>query len=82
MIVILSLQGSHGHGKSRSWKMKYRPRKVMENENLAKSHGKGIEFLFFHKYPSHLFEKNVFITYTLLTHNETDTAPNCKIFYM
>ena len=33
--------GSHGHGKS--WKMKKiksSPGKVMENENLAKSHGK------------------------------------------
>ena len=41
--VMMSLdtpQGSHGHGKP--WKMKkikYRPEKVMENENLAKSHG-------------------------------------------
>ena len=41
---VLRPQGSHGHGKSwktmENEKIKSRPGKVMENENLAKSHGK------------------------------------------
>ena len=41
-------QGSHGHGKSwktmENEKIKSRPGKVMANENLAKSHGKVMEF--------------------------------------
>ena len=41
-------QGSHGHGKSwrtiENEKIKSRPGNVIENENLAKSHGKVREF--------------------------------------
>ena len=44
----------------------------MENINLAKSHGKVMEFRIF-KNISHIsFEKNVC---TLLTHNDTDSPP-------
>ena len=55
MLVSRNTQGSHGHGKSwktmENEKIKSRPGKVMENENLAKSHG----ILIFHKYLSRFF---------------------------
>ena len=45
------LQGSHAYGKSwktmENVKIKFKPGKFMENENLAKSHGKVMEFWFF-----------------------------------
>ena len=38
------------NGKIKSW-----PGKVSENDNLARSHGKVMEVLFFYKYLSHFF---------------------------
>ena len=39
----------------------------MENENLAKSHEKVLEFCIFINVLSHSFEKNVLISYTFDT---------------
>ena len=51
--------------------MKSRPGKVMENENLAKSHGKVMEFDFSQIYLSFLFRKMCWLR-TLLTQNDTE----------
>ena len=47
-------------------KLKSRPAKIMENENLSKNHCKVMTGL---------------IVHTLLTHNATDSQTNVKIFY-
>ena len=46
-------------------KIKSRPGKVMENENLTKSHGKVMGFLIFINVYRISFEKNVLIIYLL-----------------
>ena len=45
-------------------KIESRPGKVTENENLAKSHGKVMEFGFFTNISHISFQKNVLVTYT------------------
>ena len=57
-------------------KIKSRPGKIMENENLAKSHEKGMNFDF-SQISVISFKKNV-----LMTYNDTDSPPSCKVFYM
>ena len=54
----------------------------MENENLAKSHGKVMEFLAFINVHYISFEKNALITYTFRTKRHWQSTYRCKIFYM
>ena len=53
----------------------------MENENLAKVMEKSWNFDFSQISPTFLLRK-MSLLHTLLTDNETDAPPNCKIFYM
>ena len=48
-------------------KIKPRPGQVMENENVAKSHGKVMEFRIFINVYHISFEENVLITYNFYT---------------
>ena len=47
----------------------------MENENLAKRHGKVMQFCIFMNVYHISFEKNVLCTYYTLTHNDTASPP-------
>ena len=53
-------------------KIESRPGKVTENENLAKSHGKVMEFGFFTNISHISFQKMCWLRTLLLTHNDTD----------
>ena len=48
-------------------RIKSRPGKVIENDNLAKSHGNVMEFKIFTNVSYKTFGKNVLITYTFVT---------------